>query len=258
MTVKAKASMLGELGGDLEWTERLTDKDWSHYYGKQEGDTVVVFCDGIEVSPSTWWLEGLKGKFGNEDVGRKPDDSSPFHAQSRERRISPLRSPKDLAGKPPCGETGLLTEDLWGSSAPLTRASSVISRNTSRSRQPATKGVKPMTRSMSTPRRLTRYLDYDQRLSAANDTPGYNNIASTLSNTRQFVLGSQIQCLSPASMNSSMSNVTVRRLGATGSRPGQAEQKPDRELQRKTNSPSGRRRSSRSRKHVNWNDRSTI
>ena len=251
MTVKAKASMLGELGGDLEWTERLTDKDWSHYYGKQEGDTVVVFCDGFEVPPSTWWLEGLKGKFGKEDVGRERSEVSPSRTPSRERRISPLRRPKDVAGKPPGEEGGLLTEDLWGSSAPLTRGSSVISRSTSRGRQPASNRGKQPARSMSTPRRLTRYLDYDRRLSAANDQPGHsNNITSALSNTRYSILGAQKQCLSPASMTSSVSNVTVRRLAATDMT------KADRELQEKINSPSGRRRSSR--KHVNWNDRSTI
>jgi len=33
LSAKAKASMAGEYGAELDWTEQITDKDWCHYSG---------------------------------------------------------------------------------------------------------------------------------------------------------------------------------------------------------------------------------
>ena len=74
---KVKASMLGEDGVTLDWSDRLTDKDWSHYAENQTTkDGVVVFFDGFEVPAWDWWWEGMKLGIGRgvstveEDVER--------------------------------------------------------------------------------------------------------------------------------------------------------------------------------------------
>jgi len=173
--MKAKASMLGELGelgGDLDWTERLTDKDWSHYTGKEKGDTVVVFFDGIEIPAWEWWWEGLKRRVGRADGGMESRcGSPPIRPQGATRRQSSLRSPKDMTGDQPSenNEKGLQLEDLWGSLTPLHKPSPPISRSVSRGRHPSPKRPESLTGSVATPRRLTRYLDYDQR-SPARDS----------------------------------------------------------------------------------------
>jgi hypothetical protein len=59
VSLKAKANMLGELGEDLSWQDKVTDKDWCHYRAKSSHG-LVVFLDGIEIKPLEWWKEGLK------------------------------------------------------------------------------------------------------------------------------------------------------------------------------------------------------
>lgn len=169
--MKAKASMLGELGGDLDWTEKLTDKDWSHYTGKEKGDTVVVFFDGIEIPAWEWWWEGMKGSVDRADAGQKSRcGSPPFRAQGSRRRQSSLRIPMDISRDPASDdEKGLQLEDLWGSLTPLHRSSPPIGPSVSRGRQSSPKRPESLTRSVSTPRRLSRYLDYEQR-SPARDS----------------------------------------------------------------------------------------
>ena len=195
ITMKAKASMLGDLEGDLEWTERLTDKDWSHYYGKEKGDTVVVFFDGIEVPASNWWLQGLKRtRTRKRKISRSRSVAGSFHPpsggwQSTPLRGTPLRSPKDMADDEP-EEKALLNQDLWGSSLPVGRDGTIISRSnsqgpqvlvspgtdmsvssreTSRGRQLSGSQEKATNRSMSTPQRLSRYLDYEHRTNPPKD-----------------------------------------------------------------------------------------
>ncbi len=165
LSVKAKASMLGELGGDLDWTEKLTDKDWSHYTGKQKGDTVVVFFDGIEIPAWQWWWAGLKGSVDRSDASnRSRCGSPPSRSQSATRRQSSLRSPRDTTADMAIDiEKGLQLEDLWGSLTPLHRSSPHASRSVSRGRSPSPRKPESLTRSVSTPKRLSRYLDYEQR-----------------------------------------------------------------------------------------------
>ena len=59
VSIKAKASMLGELGSQLTAADNVIDKDWSHYAAHRPGEGVVVFVDGIHVRASEWWWRGL-------------------------------------------------------------------------------------------------------------------------------------------------------------------------------------------------------
>ena len=59
VTLKAKAAMLGELGEDLNWSDKLSDKDWCHYKASSDKG-LVVFMDGIEIKPYEWWMDGIR------------------------------------------------------------------------------------------------------------------------------------------------------------------------------------------------------
>ena len=164
MSVKAKANMMGELGGDLEWTEKGSDKDWSHYSGNDKGETVVVFFDGIEVPSYKWWWENVKAKVGGGDASRQ---GSPNRGQSAERRSesAPEQGHFNGNGKQHPEEYGLLAEDLWGSQTPLRRGSLLNEQRNERSlsrgrRTQSRKSEKPA-RNISTPTRLSKYLAYE-------------------------------------------------------------------------------------------------
>lgn len=58
-SLKAKASMMGELGEDLELSDKIQERDWCHYQGK-DGDGVVLFLDGIDMTPLQWKLEAFR------------------------------------------------------------------------------------------------------------------------------------------------------------------------------------------------------
>lgn len=60
VSLKGKASMLGELGEDLSWRDKLLDKDWSHYRAKNPDEGLVVFMDGIEVKGYEWYLDAIR------------------------------------------------------------------------------------------------------------------------------------------------------------------------------------------------------
>lgn len=176
ISMKVKASMLGELDGDLDWTETLTDKDWSHYSSKEKDDTIVVFFDGTDVPSREWWWQGLKSK----GKIRKPDPSKESRCgsppprtcpQTPLRRPSSLRSPKDTTRDlPSSDEKDLQLEDLWGSPTPFHKPSAPVSRSASRGRLSIPRRPDTLTRSVSTPKRLSRYLDYEQR-TPARDVP---------------------------------------------------------------------------------------
>ena len=55
LSVKVKANMMGDLGGDLDWSEKTTDKDWAHY---SSPGGVVAFFDGIQI-PAWQWVSRL-------------------------------------------------------------------------------------------------------------------------------------------------------------------------------------------------------
>ena len=88
ITMKAKASMLGELGTDLTLEDQIMDKDWSHYDAKSKGEGIVVFVDGIDMTPRDWFWQGLKTYW-----------PSITGTRSRERRpasVEPPMIPKHL------------------------------------------------------------------------------------------------------------------------------------------------------------------
>lgn len=162
MSVKAKANMMGELGGELDWTDKLTDKDWSHYTGKDKGDTVVVFFDGIEVPAWEWWLEGLRASMGKRGPVKERGASSSSDAQSVKRPHHGSRAHSYTATDQPVDERALLSEDLWGSDTPLRIHSPLSGRSPSRGR-PAQSEKAKSPRSVSTPTRLSKYLAYDEQ-----------------------------------------------------------------------------------------------
>ncbi len=162
MSVKAKANMMGELGGELDWTDRLTDKDWSHYSGKDKGDTVVVFFDGIEVPAWEWWLEGLRTSMSRRGPTKERSASSSSHTQSVENPHNMIRAHSYSAADQPVDERALLTEDLWGSDTALRIHSPVSGQSPSRGRQVQSERAESP-RSVSTPTRLSKYLAYDDK-----------------------------------------------------------------------------------------------
>ena len=208
MSVKAKANMVGDLGGDLEWSERNMDKDWSHYSGNSPGETVVVFCDGIEVSAWEWRWENMKTKVGIGDkakvktrksVGR-PKSAAPSGSSSYRRNSSIDETSSE--------DRLLFADDLWGSSTPLRRNTSINARSISRARPPP-RHLKSPVGTCSTPKRLSRYLDYDQRLSGPKKEEQH----------QPFITGTQIvrspdstRPLSIASVASSASSTKVQDL----------------------------------------------
>ena len=40
LSAKAKAAMVGDLGAELDWTDKITDKDWCHYAAKPYKDAI--------------------------------------------------------------------------------------------------------------------------------------------------------------------------------------------------------------------------
>lgn len=40
LSAKAKAAMVGDLGAELDWTDKITDKDWCHYTAKPHNDAI--------------------------------------------------------------------------------------------------------------------------------------------------------------------------------------------------------------------------
>lgn len=164
MSVKAKANMMGELGGELDWTDKLTDKDWSHYSGKDKGDTVVVFFDGIEVPSWEWWLEGLRTSMGRNGPVKERSASNSSSPQSAGRPHNDIRARSYSTADQPVDERELLTEDLWGSGNPLRIHSPLSGRGRSPSRGRQVRSEKAESpKSVSTPTRLSKYLAYNEK-----------------------------------------------------------------------------------------------
>ena len=225
MSVKAKANMMGELGGELDWTDKLTDKDWSHYSGKDKGDTVVVFFDGIEVPAWEWWVEGLRTSIGKRGPAKERSASSSSDTQSVKHPYTTSRAHSHTAADQSVDERALLTEDLWGSDTPLRIHSPLGGRSPSRGRQAhSEKASSP--RSVSTPTRRSKYLAYD----AKPPLPAQRSKASPVPEQR-------LSTMSTATSNSSAST-GAQNLRANGydTSPPAATHRGG--LQRKTGSPS--------------------
>lgn len=224
MSVKAKANMMGELGGELDWTDKLTDKDWSHYSGKDKGDTVVLFFDGIEVPAWEWWLEGLRTSMGRRGPVKESASSS-SNTQSVGRPNNMIRAHSYSAADQAVDERALLTEDLWGSDTPLRIPSPLSGRSPSRGRQVQSEKVEGP-RSVSTPTRLSKYLAYDEK----PHLPAQRPKAAPVPNQR-------LSIISTATSNSSAST-RVQSLRANGYETSPPAAVHRSELQRKTGSPS--------------------
>lgn len=155
--------MMGELGDTLDWTDRLTDQDWSHYSGKDKGDTVVVFFDGIEIPAWEWWLEGLRTSVGRGIPAKETSASTSSNIRSVARPHNTRRAHSCSATGDSLDESALLSEDLWGSDTPLRTYSSISSRSSSsRGRQRQSMEAKSP-RNVSTPTRLSKHLAYDEK-----------------------------------------------------------------------------------------------
>ena len=224
MSVKAKANMMGELGGELDWTEKLTDKDWSHYFGKDKGDTVVVFFDGIEVPAWEWWLEGLKTSMSISGPGKERSASSSSSTQSVEPLHDMTHAHSPSATDQPGDERALLTEDLWGSDTPMRIRSPLSGRSPSRGRQVQSEKSKSL-RSVSTPTRLSKYLTYDEK----PPLPAQGVEAAPIPNQR-------LSMVSTAASDSSASS-EAKSLRANAVEPGPSAAIRRGQLQRKTGSP---------------------
>lgn len=225
MSVKAKANMMGELGGELDWTDKLTDKDWSHYSGKDRGGTVVVFFDGIEVPAWEWWLEGLKTSISRGVLAKERSASSSSHLQSNGRPKNTIRAHSYSAADQSVDERALLTEDLWGSDTPLRKHSPLSSQSPSRGRQ-VLSGKVESPRSVSTPTRLSKYFAYDEK----PPLPAQRSKAAQVPNQR-------LSMMSTATYNSSASTrAQSPRVNDYETSPPVAMHRG--ELQRKTGSPS--------------------
>lgn len=187
MSVKLKANMMGELGDALDWTDRLTDQDWSHYSGKDKGDTVVVFFDGIEIPAWEWWLEGLRTSVGRGIPAKETTASTPSNIRSVARPHNMRRAHSYSATGDSLDESALLSEDLWGSDTPLRTYSSISSRSSSsRGRQRQSMEAESP-RNASTPTRLSKYLAYDEKphpqTQRPNAAPMPNQRLSVISTT---------------------------------------------------------------------------
>ncbi|KAI9717965.1 MAG: hypothetical protein M1828_007057 [Chrysothrix sp. TS-e1954] len=90
VSMKMKASMLGELGEELSWEDKLTDKGWCHYSNQGKGG-VVVFVDGIDVSKLEWRKEGvLQAVFGGPAGRQAARERQSTDLMERERRAQAI------------------------------------------------------------------------------------------------------------------------------------------------------------------------
>ena len=225
MSMKAKANMMGELGSELDWTDRVTDKDWSHYSGKDKDDTVVVFFDGIEVPAWEWWLEGLRTSIASRSLSKERSPSTSSNKLRPERPRDPGRPLSHLATDDSVDERALLSEDLWGSNTPLRIQSPLGSRSHSRGRQGQSEKAESL-RSVSTPTRLSTYQAYDEKA----PLPAQRSRAAPVPNQRLSMVST---AASDTSATTRMQNLSVNDYRTS---PPPARRKS--ELQRKAGSPS--------------------
>ncbi|KAL8708278.1 MAG: hypothetical protein Q9220_006855 [cf. Caloplaca sp. 1 TL-2023] len=184
MSVKVKANMMGDIGGDVDWSEKSSDKDWAHYSSPHG---VVAFFDGIEVPAWQWWFNGVKARVAL-DVGlvkrqMMPNKSAlqpsgswrPSNNNDPRRQSAPgaddvwaKQTPvEDRNAKPQQGE--LLptedeepsTEDVWGSWSPLRATSPLSARSLSRGR-PGSSSLRGPARNASSPTRLSKHADLER------------------------------------------------------------------------------------------------
>lgn len=105
ISVKAKADMMGDLGAQVDWQERSTDKDWAHH-AAPEG--VVAFFDGINVAGWQWWRAGVNARI------RKNLGISKFRLRPARQRLGPNGSWKPAhRGDPAKPQAAPGADDAW-------------------------------------------------------------------------------------------------------------------------------------------------
>ena len=117
LSVKVKANMMGDLGTDVDWSEKGADKDWTHYSG-DEG--VVAFFDGIEVPAWQWWLDGIKARVG-KDVGLAKQQMKPNRAG-----LLPHGSWKPAKGIDPRRQSAPGADDIYIKQSPIDQEKSAL------------------------------------------------------------------------------------------------------------------------------------
>ena len=108
MSLKVKAHLMGDLGADVDWSEKGTDKDWAHYAG-EEG--VVAFFDGIEIPAWKWWYSMVKAR-----LGRRDERTMILNRQA----LLPHGSWKPVKNIDPRGQSAPGADDIWVMSSPET------------------------------------------------------------------------------------------------------------------------------------------
>jgi len=184
MSVKVKASMMGELGGNLDWTDKLTDKDWSHYGELKKGQGIVLFFDGIEIPAYQWWWQGIKG-----GLGRKDTQKVPVHTRNMSSGTGRLQAALTIPGGHSAQnasekEASPAQADLWGSETPLRDRSPLLSsRNISRGRPPSPKSARSVrsisTRKSVTPTRFSQYPASNEAAATINSDSNHLAPANT-------------------------------------------------------------------------------
>ena len=211
MSVKVKANMMGDLAGDVDWSEKSSDKDWAHYSSPQG---VVAFFDGIHVPSFQWWMDGVKARIGL-DVGlirrqispnragltaqgswRPPQNVTPEKqtapgaddAWAKQSPVTP-QSQEEQQEKVLAEEnTEPTAEDVWGSWSPLRPTTPVQARSLSRGRA-GSSSLRSSPRNTSTPTTSSKYIgierrhrkdktDLTLRLSTASTAAGNEGIAT--------------------------------------------------------------------------------
>jgi hypothetical protein len=92
MSAKVKAQMLGEDGVTLDYTDQLTDKDWTLYAEGPNKDGVVVFFDGFEYAPWQERWEGVKLSLGSGGHVKEKRNKEGRSLTLRQARMSKQRS----------------------------------------------------------------------------------------------------------------------------------------------------------------------
>ena len=88
ISAKAKASMLGNLGQKLSYTDSDQDSGWTHYISKTDKG-ITLFIDGLFVSSWDWKLEGLKLSL--PKIGNAEESPHERHGEFQRRRMSSMQ-----------------------------------------------------------------------------------------------------------------------------------------------------------------------
>ena len=185
MSVKVKANMMGDLAGDVDWSEKSSDKDWAHYSSSQG---VVAFFDGIHVPSFQWWFDGVKARIGL-DVGLIRRQISPNRAGltaqgswrppkhvipekqtapgaddawAKQSPVTPMTRKDQQESVLSEENTEPAAEDVWGSWSPLRSASPIHPRSLSRGRA-GSSSLRSSHRNASTPTTSSKSINIDRQ-----------------------------------------------------------------------------------------------